>query len=252
MKPHFETAFSNLIFKPYFETLFSTSIFKPHLWHFTIIETSFLTPHNYLNLIFDTSQLVKPHYLLLKLLKPHFLHLTIIETSFLTPHNYWTIIFDTSQLLKPHFDTSQLLKPHFWHLRIVETSFWLLKLLKPHFLHLTIIKTSFLTYNSYWNRILKPHFPGRLGLLFIWLDATDLATEGDFISNTTGLPIDYFNWIENAPDNYADSQHCAAMNTNSGKWDDRNCETPHYFFCEYPWKKNTVLYINSVLKYHNL
>ena len=56
-----------------------------------------------------------------------------------------------------------------------------------------------------------------------------------WMSHATGQPATFFLWADSSPDNWNGIEHCAALDTHQagGAWDDRNCDTPRYFFCEY-------------------
>ena len=57
----------------------------------------------------------------------------------------------------------------------------------------------------------------------IYIDGTDAAAEGTFVSNKTGEPLSYTNWHSHEPNNW-DNEDCVNMYANiNGTWNDVDC-----------------------------
>ncbi|KAH8412723.1 hypothetical protein KR009_004921, partial [Drosophila setifemur] len=63
-----------------------------------------------------------------------------------------------------------------------------------------------------------------------WVDVTDLAVEGEFVSMASGKPANYLNWGYGEPDNYHDFQHCIFLYNHYMY--DSHCNTGCLFICE--------------------
>ena len=57
---------------------------------------------------------------------------------------------------------------------------------------------------------------------FIYIDGTDVATEGTFVSNETGTELRYKNWHRGEPNNHRD-EDCINIYADIGKWNDIPC-----------------------------
>ncbi|XP_039438103.1 perlucin-like [Culex pipiens pallens] len=73
----------------------------------------------------------------------------------------------------------------------------------------------------------------------VWIGANDLGDEGNFHWHATGRRIQYANWVHLQPDNWGGDENCVEVGTNNvggfqlnWKWNDDNCNRPHYFVCE--------------------
>uniref|UniRef100_B4MQD2 GK19388 n=2 Tax=Drosophila willistoni TaxID=7260 RepID=B4MQD2_DROWI len=63
-----------------------------------------------------------------------------------------------------------------------------------------------------------------------WLDINDLGKEGEYVSETTGMPSDFLLFQPNEPRNLNDSQHCIRLV--DSEMDDEVCSSKFYFICE--------------------
>ena len=78
------------------------------------------------------------------------------------------------------------------------------------------------------NKTDRPMYEG------IWLDITDQATEGQWVSQASGQISTYTNWFYGEP-NGTTNENCASLMTLwSGKWNDLPCNTT--------WNANTSQY----------
>ena len=67
----------------------------------------------------------------------------------------------------------------------------------------------------------------------IYIDGTDAASEGTFVSSETGAVMSYMNWIVGEPNNCCGGEHCLNMySEHNGLWNDIGCETPLASVCE--------------------
>lgn len=71
----------------------------------------------------------------------------------------------------------------------------------------------------------------------VWLAATDLGHEGEFVWMTTGASIPMDNFAEfGLPNNKDGREHCMVivgeLNNNFGQWNDMWCDFKEHFFCE--------------------
>ncbi|XP_023158358.1 C-type lectin 37Db-like [Ceratitis capitata] len=60
-----------------------------------------------------------------------------------------------------------------------------------------------------------------------WIDASDLATEGEFVYHSTGQPMNYSRWSVGQPDNYKGQENCVRLwyTTNGFYMNDGACFT---------------------------
>ncbi|WP_278924624.1 C-type lectin domain-containing protein, partial [Pseudophaeobacter profundi] len=68
---------------------------------------------------------------------------------------------------------------------------------------------------------------------FVWIGASDIESEGEFIWSSSGRPLSYTNWD---PHNTGGTdQNCLAAGWASDyyKWADRPCAELHTYVCEY-------------------
>ncbi|CAG2244342.1 unnamed protein product [Mytilus edulis] len=72
-----------------------------------------------------------------------------------------------------------------------------------------------------------------------FIGGSDLATEGKFIWEYTGLPVNlpgsnlFHDWRTNQPDNKNGNQHCIMLGYQVGfNWNDAQCAYPRDFICE--------------------
>ena len=66
---------------------------------------------------------------------------------------------------------------------------------------------------------------------FIYIDGTDAATEGTFVSSVTGANLTYFNWPHNEPNNW-NNEDCLSTISDNGFMNDMNCSEPLPSVCE--------------------
>jgi len=57
-----------------------------------------------------------------------------------------------------------------------------------------------------------------------WLGANDIQSEGNFVWESSGAPLTFFNWAINEPNNAAGDEGCMHFYGN-GLWNDYNCQT---------------------------
>ena len=69
-------------------------------------------------------------------------------------------------------------------------------------------------------------------LNFVYVDGTDAAVEGTFVTSTDGSPLNYTNWYGFEPDNCCGGQDCIAMFTVTKKWNDHPCNKAVASVCE--------------------
>ena len=68
------------------------------------------------------------------------------------------------------------------------------------------------------------------GVYFI--DGTDEAQEGVFVSETTGQELSYFNWRDGEP-NGAGVENCVIISAANGEWLDTSCTSnPRHALCQ--------------------
>ncbi|XP_011196497.1 C-type lectin 37Db-like [Zeugodacus cucurbitae] len=67
-----------------------------------------------------------------------------------------------------------------------------------------------------------------------WIDGNDLATEGTFMSHTTGRPLIYTNWLENNPSN-SNNEDCIELYLYDKKllMNDIKCDDELLALCQY-------------------
>ena len=71
----------------------------------------------------------------------------------------------------------------------------------------------------------------------IYIDGTDAASEGNFVSSHTGANLSYTNWHINEPNNW-DNEDCVNMYAESnGTWNDIACNTSLPAACEVERRK---------------
>ena len=73
---------------------------------------------------------------------------------------------------------------------------------------------------------------------WVYIDGTDAATEGTFVSSVTGAAMEYMNWIVGEPNNCCDGEHCLNMYSyQNGLWNDIGCEVELASVCEIERRK---------------
>ena len=73
---------------------------------------------------------------------------------------------------------------------------------------------------------------------YIYIDGTDAASEGTFVSSATGRTLTYTNWHPGEPGNMNNNEHCINMYPqNNGLWNDIACNTYMASVCEIPLRK---------------
>ena len=65
----------------------------------------------------------------------------------------------------------------------------------------------------------------------VYIDGTDAATEGTFVSNVTGKNLTYLPWSGGEPNNW-DNEDCLNIYRDSSKWNDITCESKLPSICE--------------------
>ena len=71
----------------------------------------------------------------------------------------------------------------------------------------------------------------------LYIDGTDAAEEGVWVSVTTGAELTYFNWDHDEPSG-GSIQNCVVINRNSGLWLDFPCSTYLSIACQSESKSN--------------
>ena len=67
----------------------------------------------------------------------------------------------------------------------------------------------------------------------IFLDATDLATEGTFRWTATDAVLTYTNWDSGEPNNAGGgNEHCVMLASDTGLWNDVRCYREYNSVCE--------------------
>ena len=56
-----------------------------------------------------------------------------------------------------------------------------------------------------------------------WLGANDIQSEGNFVWESSGVPMTYSNWGINEPNNAGGDEGCIHFYGN-GLWNDNNCQ----------------------------
>ena len=75
----------------------------------------------------------------------------------------------------------------------------------------------------------------------IYIDGTDAATEGTFVSSVTGAALSWTNWHGGEPNNHGNNEDCVNMySEHNGLWNDLNCDTPLPAVCEIARRKFVV------------
>ena len=67
---------------------------------------------------------------------------------------------------------------------------------------------------------------------YIFIDGTDVATEGTFVSSVTGAALTYFSWSGGEPNNWNNDEDCLNIYRDSSKWNDITCESKLPSICE--------------------
>ena len=66
----------------------------------------------------------------------------------------------------------------------------------------------------------------------VYIDGTDAATEGTFVSSVTGAALTYLPWSGGEPNNWANNEDCLNIYRDSSKWNDITCESKLPSICE--------------------
>ena len=74
---------------------------------------------------------------------------------------------------------------------------------------------------------------------YIYIDGTDAASEGTFVSNATGRTLTYTNWHTREPSNYNNEDCINMYPQNYGLWNDIACSNHMASVCEIPLCKLT-------------
>ena len=87
----------------------------------------------------------------------------------------------------------------------------------------------------------------------IYIDGTDTASEGTFVSNATAEALAYTNWREGEPSNTGGNENCILYRKKHRTWNDVSCSTKLQAICEkgkflqtitklkcIVWKKNVI------------
>ena len=74
---------------------------------------------------------------------------------------------------------------------------------------------------------------GKSAAIKIYIDGTDAATEGTFVSNFTGRNLTYTNWYGGEPNNFDGNENCVhTYAERDGTWNDVDCSTYMPSVCE--------------------
>ena len=67
----------------------------------------------------------------------------------------------------------------------------------------------------------------------VYIDGTDAASEGTFVSSVTGATLSYTKWAAHEPNNCCGGENCLNMYSHEdGLWNDLNCDVPLPAACE--------------------
>ena len=69
---------------------------------------------------------------------------------------------------------------------------------------------------------------------YVYIDGTDAASEGTFVSNATGRLLTYTNWHSGEPGNYNNEDCINLYPQINGLWNDIACSTYMASVCEIP------------------
>ncbi|XP_011196471.1 C-type lectin 37Db [Zeugodacus cucurbitae] len=82
---------------------------------------------------------------------------------------------------------------------------------------------------------LEKYFLDRDKESYFWIDGNDLASEGKFMSHTTGRPLIYTKWYNGNPDNF-NNEDCVEVTVYHQKalyMNDNQCERERQAICQY-------------------
>ena len=71
----------------------------------------------------------------------------------------------------------------------------------------------------------------------LYIDGTDVASEGTFVSSATGTELTYTNWAGIEPNNCCGGEHCIHMFGVNGLWNDLRCTSVRPAVCEIERRK---------------
>ena len=71
----------------------------------------------------------------------------------------------------------------------------------------------------------------------LFIDGTDVASEGTFVSSATGEALLYTNWGSGEPSNSGAGEDCIEMSGDQGFWNDYPCTATLPTFCEIDGRK---------------
>ena len=66
----------------------------------------------------------------------------------------------------------------------------------------------------------------------LFIDGTDVTSEGTFVSSVTGAALSYTNWRDGEPNDAGDGEDCINMHGASGLWNDYSCTKSLPTVCE--------------------
>ena len=67
---------------------------------------------------------------------------------------------------------------------------------------------------------------------YIFIDGTDVATEGTFVSSVTGAALTYFSWSGGEPNNWNNDEDCLNILSDTGLMNDMKCSEQMPSVCE--------------------
>ena len=66
----------------------------------------------------------------------------------------------------------------------------------------------------------------------VYIDGTDAASEGTFVSSQTGAVLSYFNWHSGEPNDCCTASNCINLYRSNGQWNDIQCDRLLPSVCE--------------------
>ena len=67
---------------------------------------------------------------------------------------------------------------------------------------------------------------------YIYIDGTDAAKEGTFVSSVTGAALTYLPWSRGEPNNWANNEDCLNIYRDNGLMNDFPCDNQRPSVCE--------------------
>ena len=71
----------------------------------------------------------------------------------------------------------------------------------------------------------------------LFIDGTDVTSEGSFVSSVTGTELSYTNWAYGEPNNSSFGEDCIEMSGDHGLWNPVSCTASLPTVCEFESRK---------------